>query len=103
MSTETLRECAEHSVKAGAAVGGFMGALATALVTVGSVIGAPVTGGASLAAGAAAAGTVGGFAAAMGRKLIGKQSCHAPVIEQLDKGTSVMKGATGFMGGGTKK
>lgn len=82
--------CVDDALKTGTAVGTFMFTLAGALATIGGIIGAPVTGGASLAAGAAAVGAISGAAATGVRAAVGKP-CLSPAVKGVDAATTVIK------------
>ena len=74
MVTNTPADCAYAAVKTGSTVASIMSGVAAGLIGIGSVIGAPITGGGSLVVGsAAAAGLVGGGAAVGVRAAMGKE------------------------------
>ena len=85
---QTPLDCVKDGsfVESATTVGGIMGAVAGGLVFIGGVIGAPVTGGTSLVAGATAAGALSGVAAAGIRGTVGKP-CRSPALPAIQKVT----------------
>lgn len=77
-----FQHCAKQAVETGTAVGGTMFFTSSILVGIGSLIGAPFTGGASLVGGATTVGAIAGAAATGLRSLVGKP-CESPAVAPI--------------------
>lgn len=95
--TDEMADCVVEAGKTATTVGGTMATVATALVGFGSFISAPVTGGASLVAGAAVTGAIAGAAATGVRSLAGKP-CKSPATDVIKQVNSTVKEVSGAIG-----
>ena len=81
---ERRKKCRDSAIETGMTVGGVMGTTAGLMALVGGVIGAPLTGGATLALAATAVGGLSGIAAAGTRQAFGKE-CRSPALDDIQK------------------
>ena len=92
-----MEDCVVEAGKTGIVIASTMATVATALVSFGSFISAPVTGGGSLVAGAAVTGAIAGAAATGVRSLAGKP-CKSPATDVIKQVNSTVKEVSGVIG-----